>query len=144
MIIRIALQNETLVGPPLLEPEGAAGNDVARLNPLRLPPAASRRLDRLPGRHAERQAAGYLEEEWTGALEFHLEGEVVYRADAELLHRFAPVLNLPSVADIVQDIGKQSGGCRVDDTPPGVDEVVGSDRRSIRPSRRQSAVRATR
>ena len=96
-VIGVALGDETLVGSPLLEHEGAVGDDVARLDPL-----MSELLYGRPGGREGGVVGEGLQEEGHRVLQCDLQGMGVECLDAQRIRALLALHHVTGVGDTGQ------------------------------------------
>ena len=129
------LDDHALVGAPLLEHEGAAGDDVPRLGPRRATPVGVANggdgadVDRAP-----RRVEQDLEKIGRGVRQGDGEcaGIAGHRADGGEV-RGQPLVERLGAADEIEKIGVIGGERRGEDAAPGVHAVLRAEGRAIAP-----------
>src|SRR5215831_1521089 len=119
---------DAFISLPPAQAEGAADNHVLRLGPGILVAALPRCGDSLPWNRGEYVLRDQLQEEGRGRSQLDLEREIVQGPYAEFPGGPLPKVDVLGIRNVEQLIGQWGGRGGVEETPPGVHEIVSGDR----------------
>ncbi len=129
-VLGVALGLDTLVRHPAHQPVGAVAHQIAGLGPLLANPGDDLLVDRHEGALADE-----LQEVGHGTLQGHLEDEIALGLHPQGLGIQGPAIDGLGIVDPgrQQQAGGGGGQGRVQQPPPGVDEVPGGERLPVGP-----------